>query len=80
MIWDFPTIRHKTVDEVSASGFPVRRDIITRSFWIRIIWGPTQKTILLGRYRISFTSEPDAAEHMEAVEDARRTGADQGPG
>jgi hypothetical protein len=68
MIWDFPTTKYKTIDDLDSLGFPVRRTIITRSFWIRIIWGPTQKTILLGRHRINFTYEPDASEHMDQVQ------------
>lgn len=70
MIWEFPKTRWKTVDVETNEHYRHSKTIITRRPWLRIIWGPAQKTVLLGAYRVNFTHEPDAAEHMDAVDKA----------
>jgi hypothetical protein len=51
-IFDFPTIRYKSVDLVVEKNYRKSVFVVTRSFWLRIIWLPTQKTIILGRWVI----------------------------
>jgi hypothetical protein len=50
-------MRYKTVqiDEWS------RKTLITRGFWLRIIWDKTQKTIILGPYRIDISRRDEPA-------------------
>lgn len=74
MIFDLPTIRHKTVVVESQDGYVHKKTIVTRRPWFRIIWMESQKTFLLGRYRINFIAEPDAAAHMASVEAAAGIG------
>jgi hypothetical protein len=73
MIWEFPTTQWKTVDVVVEPNYTRRDTVVTRHPWLRIIWGPTQKTICVGRYRrINFTNEPSAVEHLDAVTKAEQ--------
>lgn len=67
MIFDFPTIKSKTVTIEEGPHYIQRKSVITRKPWLRIIWMATQKTILIGRHRISVTSEPDSTAHMQQV-------------
>lgn len=67
MIFDFPKIKSKTVTIEEAPGYTFRKSVITRKPWFRIIWMASQKTILIGRHRINFTSEPDSTVHMQQV-------------
>lgn len=60
MIWDFPSLRWKSVDDTDSTEHYTRHvTVITRKPWIRIIWGPTQKTIIIGHCRINFTRESE---------------------
>lgn len=68
MIFAFPSTRSKTIDIVNQPGYIHQKTIVTRRPWLRIIWMSSQKTIMLGRYRIHFMAEPDATQHMAAVE------------
>jgi hypothetical protein len=67
VIIDFPSIKTVTETVEVSEGYTVHRWVIVRSFWIRIIWSPEQKTIIIGKWRIHFTYEPGASEHLEQV-------------
>jgi hypothetical protein len=54
MIIDIPPIRHATI---KVDDF-THKIIVTRRFFIRLIWSETQKSILFGRWTIDFRKTP----------------------
>lgn len=71
MIFDFPKIKHtsKDVEAVAdpETGVVLYRKsvtVITRSFWIRIIWSPAEKTIILGRWTLHIVRHETSYEEL----------------
>lgn len=67
MRFEFPKIKWKVVDVEVSPNYIHRTTVVTRQPWFRLIWSSSQRTIMLGKYRIG-VEVIDPAKHMAEVE------------